>query len=170
MYTSALKRACPCLSQEYPPLPVDLRFGSPFTITDQNPSAYIQGKPWASWRSSPSPTDPPPPPPSKRPSQPPVREHLSPTQQQQMKAFFQEFSDIISQGKEDLGCTPLLQHMIETEGQPLRQLYRRQNPAVRREEMTQVQQILSSGVIRPSNSPWASPVAMVKKKDCSLQF
>ena len=36
--------------------------------------------------------------------------------------------------------------------------------------MAQVQQMLSSGVIRPSNSPWASPVAMVKKKDGSLLF
>ena len=113
---------------------------------------------------------PPPPPTSKRPSQPPVPEHLSPAQQQQLKALFQEFSDIISQGEDDLGCTPLLQHTIETEGPPLRQPYRRQNPAVRREEMAQVQQMLSSGVIRPSNSPWASPVVMVKKKDGSLRF
>ena len=36
--------------------------------------------------------------------------------------------------------------------------------------MAQVQQMLTSGVIRPSNSPWASPVVMVKKKDGSLRF
>ena len=36
--------------------------------------------------------------------------------------------------------------------------------------MAQVQQILSSGVICPSNSPWALPVVMVKKKDGSLRF
>ena len=51
--------------------------------------------------------------------QPPVPAHLSPTQQQQLKALFQEFSDIISHGEDDLGCTPLLQHAIETEGPPL---------------------------------------------------
>ena len=113
---------------------------------------------------------PPPPPASKQPSQPPVPEHLSPAQQQQLKALFHEFSDIISQGEDDLGCTPLLQHIIETEGPPLHQPYCRQNPAFRREEMTQVQQMLSSGVIRPSNSPWASPVVMVKKKDGSLRL
>ena len=113
---------------------------------------------------------PPLPPASKQPSQPPVPEHLSPVQQQQLKALFQEFSDIISQGEDDLGCTPLLQHTIETKGPLLHQPYRRQNPAVRREEMTQVQQMLSSGAIRPSNSPWSSPAVMVKKKDGSLQF
>ena len=112
----------------------------------------------------------PPPPAPKQPSQPPVLEHLSPAQQQQLKALFQEFSDIISQGEDDLGCTPLLQHTIETEGPPLRQPYCRQNPAVRQEKMTQVQQMLSSGVIRPSNNPWASPVVMVKKKDSSLRL
>ena len=77
---------------------------------------------------------------------------------------------MFSQGDDDLGNTPLLEHGIETHGSPLRQPYRRQNPAVRREEMTQVQQMLSSNVIRPSNSPWASPVVMVRKKDGSLRF
>ena len=69
-----------------------------------------------------------------------------------------------------MGCTPLLQHTIETEGPLFRQPYHRQNPAVRREEMAQVQQMLSNGIIRPFNSPWASQVVMVKKKDGSLWF
>ena len=102
--------------------------------------------------------------------QPPVPEHLSPLQQQQLNGLFKEFNDVFSQGEDDLGCTPLLEHTIETYGPPLRQPYRRQNPAVRREEMAQVQQMLASDVIRPSNSPWALPVVMVKKKDGSLRF
>ena len=113
---------------------------------------------------------PPPPPASSQNRQPPVPKHLSPAQQQQLKALFQEFSNIVSQGEDNLGCTTLLQHTIETEGPPLRQPYRSQNQAVRREEMAQVQQMLSSSVIRPSNSLWASPVVMVKKKDGSLRF
>ena len=102
--------------------------------------------------------------------QPPVPEHLSPLQQQQLNDLFKEFSDVFSKGEDDLGCIPLLEHTIEMHGPPLRQPYRRQNPAVRREEMAQVQQMLASDVIRPSNSPWASLVVMVKKKDGSLRF
>ena len=104
------------------------------------------------------------------PCQPPLPENLSPLQQQQLNELFKEYQDVFSQGDEDLGNTPLLEHGIETHGSPLRQPYRRQNPAVRREEMAQVQQMLSSNVIRPSNSPWASPVVMVRKKDGSLRF
>ena len=96
--------------------------------------------------------------------------HLSPLQQQQLNGLFKDFSDVFSQGEDDLGCTPLLEHTIETHGPPLRQPYWQQNPAVRREEMAQVQQMLASDVIRPSNSPLASPVVMVKKKDGSLRF
>ena len=96
--------------------------------------------------------------------QPPVPEHLSLLQQQQLNDLFKEFSDVFSQGEDDLGCTPLPEHTIETHGPPLRQPYRRQNPAVRREEMAQVQKMLASDVIRPSNSLWASPVVMVRKK------
>ena len=108
--------------------------------------------------------------PTSPPGQPPLPENLSPLQQQQLNELFKEYHDVFSQGDEDLGNTPLLEHGIETHGPPLRQPYRRQNPAVRREEMTQVQQMLSSNVIRPSNSPWASPVVMVRKKDGSLRF
>ena len=104
------------------------------------------------------------------PSHPSLPERLSPLQQQQLNELFCEFSDVFRRGEDDLGNTPLLEHEIETHGPPLRQPYRQQNPAVRREEMAQVQQMLSSNVIHPSNSPWASPVVMVRKKDGCLRF
>ena len=105
--------------------------------------------------------------PSRRP---PLPERLSPLQQQQLNKLFREFNDVFSQGEDNLGSTPLLEHTIETHGPPFRQPYRWQNPAVRREEMAQVQQMLTSNVICPSNSPWASPVVMVRKKVSSLRF
>ena len=104
------------------------------------------------------------------PRRPPLPESLSPIQQQQLNELFCEFNDVFSQGEDDLGSTPLLEHAIETHEPPLHQPYRRQNSAVRWEEMAQVQQMLTSNVIGPSNRPWASPVVMVRKKDSSLRF
>ena len=105
-----------------------------------------------------------------KPCQPPLPERLSPLQQQQLNELFCEFCDVFSHGEDDLGNTPLLEHAIETHGPPLHQPYWRKNLAVHREEMAQVQQMLSSNAIHPSNSPWASPVVKVRKKDGSLRF
>ena len=104
------------------------------------------------------------------PRRPPLPERLSPVQQQQLNELFCKFNDVFSQGEDDLWSTPLLEHTIETHGPPLRHPYCRQNPAVRREEMAQVQQMLTSNVIRPSNSPWASPVVMVRKNTVACAF
>ena len=41
---------------------------------------------------------------------------------------------------------------------------------MRQEEREQLEEMLDQGVVRPSTSPWASPVVMVKKKDGSLRF
>ena len=67
-----------------------------------------------------------PPPASQAPSsprRPSLPEHLSPLQQQQLNELFREFSDVFSQGEDDLGSTPLLEHTIEMRGPPLRQPY-----------------------------------------------
>ena len=57
--------------------------------------------------------------PTSSPCQPPLPENLSPLQQQQLNELFKEYQDVFSQGDEDLGNTPLLEHGIETHGPPL---------------------------------------------------
>ena len=54
--------------------------------------------------------------PAQKPCQPPLPECLSPLQQQQLSELFKEFQDVFSQGEDDLGNTPLLEHGIETHG------------------------------------------------------
>ena len=53
------------------------------------------------------------------PCHPPLPERLSPLQQQQLNELYREFSDVFSQGEDDLGNTPLLEHATETHGPPL---------------------------------------------------
>ena len=71
----------------------------------------------------------------------------------------------------DLGRTNILCHRISTgTGQPIRQPTRRIPPYHREEVKQLLQNILSSNVIQPSSSPWASPVVLVQKKDESVRF
>ena len=69
-----------------------------------------------------------------------------------------------------LGNTPVIEHEIHTRGLPIRQPYWRQNSEVRRQEQEQLKEVLEQEIVRPSCSPWASPVVMEKKKDGTLRF
>ena len=58
-----------------------------------------------------------------------------------------------------------MQHEIVTEGRPIRQPVRRV-PAVLQEVVkTEVRDMLQLGVVRPSHSPWSSPIVMVGTKE-----
>ena len=94
-----------------------------------------------------------------------VRGHLSPVQQHQLVQLLEQYQDIFSRSDEYLGQTPVLEHIIEARRPPVTLPYRFQNPTMRREEAEHLQQMLDSGIIRLSNSLWASPVVMVRKND-----
>ena len=67
----------------------------------------------------------------------------------------------------DLGSTTAIYHEVDTGGaRPIRQHPRRVAYGEAREEIAkQTRELIEAGVARKSNSPWASPVVMVKKKD-----
>ena len=67
--------------------------------------------------------------------------------------------------------TPLVQHTINTgKSPPIKQAPRRV-PFIAKGIMDeQVEKMLKEGIIRHSNSPWASPVVLVKKKDGTTRF
>ena len=95
--------------------------------------------------------------------------HLSPEQQMDLRSLLQEFKDVFAvEGRTTQ--TNLAEHYIHTTGPPIRQPQRRQNPKVREEEERLVQEMIEEGVVRPSASPWASPVVLVAKKDATLRF
>lgn len=72
-------------------------------------------------------------------------------------------------GPTDLDHTGFVQHGIfTTPCPPVKQQTRRMARDKQTAADQQVQQSLDTGVARPSNSGWAAPIIMVKKKDQTL--
>ena len=73
--------------------------------------------------------------------------------------------------KGEIGKTKVLQHKICTgNAPPVRQRPRRTHFHQREESRKVLREMLDNNIVRPSSSPWASPVVLVKKKDGSLRF
>ena len=97
-------------------------------------------------------------------------QHLSKSEQQKLKIFLIEFQNVFAKGDDDLGKTGLVKHSIDTgNGKPIRQPIRRLPIHQRAEEEKQVKEMLKKGVVERSNSPWSSPIVLVKKKDGSTR-
>lgn len=97
--------------------------------------------------------------------------NLSPEQEQLGKALLGKYSEVFSQGEGDLGCTVLVEHEVPLmDDVPIRQRYRRLPPSQLERVKAHIQELLSSGVVRPSCSPYASPIVVVQKKDGSIRL
>ena len=95
----------------------------------------------------------------------------TPEQQQKAKDVIKEYSFLFAMGTLDLGKTNLVKHKIElTDYTPIKDRYRRIPPHQYEEVRKHLKEMLDVGAIRRSNSPWASPVVLVRKKDGSLRF
>ena len=97
---------------------------------------------------------------------------LPPELRLKLRALIVEFIDIFAECDSDVGTTDIVLHEIDTgDSRPLRQPARRipygeQRAAVESE----IEKLVDAGIARPSTSPWASPVVMVKKKDGSWRM
>ena len=82
--------------------------------------------------------------------------------------WVEAFPDVF---QENIGCTDGVHVYIDTgDHSPIRQRAYR-IPLTRRQVVEEeVNKMLEKGVIRPSQSPWASPVTLVPKKDGSIRF
>ena len=91
--------------------------------------------------------------------------------QVKLKELVEEYSELFALNSAELGCTTLIEHSINTgDHQPIKQLPRRVPHSLRAKVSQHVQEMLEQGVVTPSHSPWASPIALVAKKDGSTRF
>jgi len=99
------------------------------------------------------------------------RASLSLSTQQDLAALLRTNAKSFATNKLNLGYCADLQHDIDTgDALPIKQSPRRPPLSARQAEDDILQEMLDTGVIQPSNSPWSSPVCMVRKKDDSFRF
>ena len=89
----------------------------------------------------------------------------------QLSDVLGEYHDIFSLCDDERGETDLLEFKIDTgDASPKKQAARRIPFAARQEIARQLEEMQKNNIIKPSKSPWASPVVLVKKRDGTLRF
>ena len=82
-----------------------------------------------------------------------------------------EYADIFAKDDTDLGLFTSVQHSMNTgDADPIKQRMRKVPKAFADEEESHLQKMLDCGVIEPSNSAWASPSVLIRKKDGSIRW
>ena len=90
--------------------------------------------------------------------------------QHKAKEMLKRNAKVFSKDDMDMGRTNLVKHHIKlTDPVPFKEAYRRIPPQMYDEVKTHLQEMLDLGAIRPSNSPWASAIVLVRKKDGRLR-
>ncbi|KAL2078911.1 hypothetical protein ACEWY4_024655 [Coilia grayii] len=96
---------------------------------------------------------------------------LTASEQEQVRSLLFKYSSVFSVHEGDLGCTTLMSHDIPLlDEAPVKQRYRRIPPSDYEAVKTHINQLLQTQIIRESNSPYSSPIVLVKKKDGSLRM
>ena len=91
--------------------------------------------------------------------------------QQEAKEMLKRNAKVFPKDDMDMGRTYLVKHHIKlTDPVPFKEAYRRIPLQMYDEVKTHLQEMLDLGAIRPSNSPWASAIVLVRKKDGRLRF
>ena len=100
-----------------------------------------------------------------------VGDHLNDGEKELLFHLLMEYADVFAFKSGQIGRTNILKHRIDTGNTPPVHLLPRRIPQSRREEMAKlVKDMLEQGAIQQSDSPWSSPVVLVKKKDGSVRF
>ena len=99
------------------------------------------------------------------------KDAVNPREFQDFETFLLENHDVFALSDDELGCTDVVQHHIETgDISPIHQQPYR-TPYSQREKIAElIVDMEQRGIVQPSSSPWASPVVLVPKKDGRVRF
>jgi len=95
-----------------------------------------------------------------------LEDKLSERERESMISIFRDFNDVFQLNGDELTYTDVLQHEIPTDPtRPPVNVKQYRLPVAHRTEINrQVDSMLQQGIIKPSNSPWNSPIILVDKK------
>ena len=100
-----------------------------------------------------------------------VGSDLTTDQTSSLQQLLTKWKDVFSLGDTDLGRTSIVEHKINLhDPTPFKERHRRIPPHLLDEVRQHIKDMLEADVIRPSQSPFASPVVLVRKKDGKLRF
>ena len=96
---------------------------------------------------------------------------LTEDQKQEVLDLLKTYSDVFAFSKSELGTAKGLKHGIKlTDSTPFKDRPRRIPPAYYKEVREHIEEMLASGAIRRSNSPWSSNIVLARKHDGSLRL
>ena len=91
--------------------------------------------------------------------------------QEEAIELMKEYQDIFALKDTELGHTKLIKHEIKLiDEKPFKERYRRIPPQQFEEVRKHLEEMVNIGAIRKSQSPWASAIVLVRKKDGTLRF
>ncbi|BHF85374.1 hypothetical protein SprV_1002853800 [Sparganum proliferum] len=100
-----------------------------------------------------------------------VPAHLDEGSARKLSQLVSEFKDIFDWDGKSTGRTGVTEHCIDTgDARPIRVPPRRLPLFYQKELDALINDMLSRKIIRPSQSPWSSPIVLVKKKDGSMRL
>ena len=96
---------------------------------------------------------------------------LSEEQKQKLYTFLGRNRDIFAKDSSELTEAKLHKHVIHTTTEkPVSRPPYRQTPKMREETERQTKEMLANGIIRESDTPWHSPIVLVRKRNGEYRF
>ena len=98
-----------------------------------------------------------------------INDALESDQQKELRKLLDRYSDVLTGAP---GCTKMIEHRIAVDhiAHPVRRPPYRVPQAYRELVRSELREMLAAGIIKPSESSWAAPIVLVKKRDGSLRL